>query len=138
MKEKSEPAGVEYTDIEEQVLYGLETIPEDRTIEVSLRDLMYVHKTLYEIIRFFRQSFHYPDLEAVTDFLGNGDRGAFKILADSYSRRLGGILPDDILEGFVDGRFQSPKFPYYYKAGMKPSVKDIVVKEFPEQANDKD
>jgi hypothetical protein len=135
MKEEPDLAGVEYADIEEQVLFGLETIPEERTVEIPLRDLMYIHKTFEELLRFFRQRFHYPDLEAVEDFIGNLDRGAFKVIWESCYSRLKDVWPEDILGDLEEGyRFHSPKFPYYYKAGMRPPVKDTVVKESPNQS----
>jgi hypothetical protein len=109
--------GAKYTDIEEQVLFGLETIPEEQTVEIPLRDLLYVRQTIWEMIRFFRQPLHYPDLKAVEAFIGNVERGAFKTLTESYYRRLTGIWPEDIQFDLEEGdRFQHPGFPYYYQS----------------------
>lgn len=58
----------------QRVEYGLESIPADRTVTVSLRDLMYIHQTLAEFVQFFHQPLHLPDSAAVQEFLG--PRGA--------------------------------------------------------------
>jgi hypothetical protein len=47
-----------YTNVEEQVEYGLDTIPEDRLVSVPLRDLMYSFQTFRELVRFFHQPLH--------------------------------------------------------------------------------
>lgn len=43
----------EYTDVESQVEYGLEKIDPNRKIEVSLRDFLYLHNTIAELVSFF-------------------------------------------------------------------------------------
>jgi hypothetical protein len=105
----------EYTTVKEQVEYGLDRIAEDRTIEVSLRDLLYVYKTLGEYISFFHQPMHYPTLEHVEEFLATADEGAFQVLTESYYGRLRGIWPDDVQEMFNGSDFDHPLPPHFYK-----------------------
>jgi hypothetical protein len=65
----------------ERVEYGLDTIPADRKVTVSLRDLIYVHQALAEFIQFFHQPLHHRDLASVHHFLGSrGSGDAFDVL----------------------------------------------------------
>lgn len=100
----------------QRVEYGLDTIPPDRTVTVSLRDLMYVHQTLQEFVRFFHQPLHYPDLAAVQRFLGTRDSGdAMDVLGESVYKRMYDMIPPDIDQAFADGeRFEHPLSPSYY------------------------
>lgn len=68
-----------YTSVEEQVLYGLDRIDASRTVEVSLRDLVFVYKTIGELRRFFHQPLHYPSMIQIERFLGNKDHGAYHL-----------------------------------------------------------
>jgi hypothetical protein len=43
----------QYSTTKERVEHGLDTVPADRTVAVSLRDLLFVHPTLGEFVRFF-------------------------------------------------------------------------------------
>ena len=47
----------EYTDIEAQVEFAASKIDSERRVEISLRDLMFVFRTVGELIRVF----HWPD-----------------------------------------------------------------------------
>lgn len=100
-----------------RVEYGLDTIPPDRTVTVPLRDLMYVHQTLAEFVRFFHQPQHYPDLQAVERFLGTRDSGdAFDVLTESVYGRMRAMIPPDIEDAFGEGeRFEHPLPPKYYE-----------------------
>jgi hypothetical protein len=101
---------------QQRVEYGLDTIPPERVVEVPLRDLMYVHQTLAEFVQFFHQPMHYPNLQAVEQFLGSrGSGGAIDILAESVYKRMREMLPPDIHEAFGEGeRFEHPLPPSYY------------------------
>jgi hypothetical protein len=104
-----------YTSVEEQVEYGLDTIPEDRMVSVPLRDLMYVFQTIGEYIRFFHQPLHFQSLDDVKTFLGNKDRGAYHLISKCYYHKLGDMLPPDIDASFDSDTFDHPDAPYYYK-----------------------
>jgi hypothetical protein len=105
-----------YTRVEEQVEYGLNEITKERTVEVPLRDLLFVHQTLGLFLNFFHQPAHYPDLEAVHHFLGNSEAGAVRLLSESYYQKLRDVWPEDIVKGFDEGRFDNPDPPYYYRS----------------------
>ena len=105
----------QYTSVEEQVEYGLDTVAEERIVEMPLRDLLYVYQTLGELIRFFHQPLHFPDLEAVKRFLGDRNNGAFHLLSECYYEKLYGVWPKDIDEAIREGGFDNPGLPYYYK-----------------------
>lgn len=83
---------------------------------MSLRDLMYVHETLAEFVRFFHQPMHHPDIHAVQRFLGTrGSGDAIDILFESVYQRMHKLLPSDIHQAFVDGeRFEHPLPPAHY------------------------
>ena len=106
-----------YTTVKEQVEFGLDTITPDRMVSVRLRDLMYVHQTLSEYVRFFHQPQHYPELAAVERFLGTSDGdGAMGVLWEAFYRKLHDMLPPEIHQAFSDGvRFENPNPPYYYE-----------------------
>lgn len=100
----------------ERVEYGLNTIPTDRTVTVSLRDLMYLHQTLAEFVQFFHQPMHYPDIKAVEEFLGTrGSGDAIDVLFEAQYRRIREMIPSDIDEAFAEGeRFEHPLPPKYF------------------------
>ena len=100
----------------QRVEYGLDTIPPDRMVSVRLRDLMFVHQTLAEFVRFFHQPMHYPDLHPVERFLGTrGSGDAVDVLFESVYNRMREMLPPDIQEAFGEGgRFEHPLPPSYY------------------------
>ncbi len=99
----------------ERVEFGLDSIPADRKVTVSLRDLMFVHQTLAEFVKFFHQPMHYPDLESVERFLGSKNSGdAFDVLGECVYKRMRKMVPPDIDEAFVDARFDHPLPPEYY------------------------
>ena len=104
--------------IREIVEFGLSSIPEDRRVEVSLRDLFYVHQVLGELNSFFHQPMHYPNLKAVEAFLGSrGSGGAYEVLAEAYYARLRQMLPPEINEQLADAMFEHPAPPAYDKHG---------------------
>ena len=96
--------------VRECVEFGLDTIPEERTITVSLRELLFVHQTLTELNQFFHQRMHYPDLAAVHAFLGTlGSGGGCEVLSEALYGKLGGMLPDDLNDLFDEGAFEHPE-----------------------------
>lgn len=107
----------EHSTTKERVEYGLSTIPKDRSVVVSLRDLMYVHQTLAEFVRFFHQPMHYPDLRSVQTFLGSRNSGdAIDVLCESLYNRMREMMPQDIEDALGDGeRFEHPKSPNYFE-----------------------
>ena len=102
--------------ISEIVQFGLTTVPEERVVQVSLRELMFLYNTIGELIRFFHQPDHYPTIESIRNYLGgSGDGGAYDAMAVSYYKKLGGMLPADIQDAIASGAFDHPTPPSYYK-----------------------
>jgi hypothetical protein len=67
---------------------------------------MFLHQTLAEFVSFFHQPQHYPTIEHVHRFLGNQERGAYRLLHEAYFQRCGAMLPRDISSRIED--FDSP------------------------------
>lgn len=107
----------EYTEnIEEIATFNHGSIDPTETVEVNLKDLMYVYCSLQEYVRFFHQPNHYPTLEDVNHFIGdkNGN-GGYKILSECVYNKLRDMLPEHISDKFGEGEFESPKLPWYYQ-----------------------
>lgn len=103
------------TNLEEIATYGFEAIDPDETVEVNLKDLMYVFSTLQEYQRFFHQPLHYQSQEDVERFLGSveGEAG-FKLLHTAIHEKVREMLPRHIDDEYGNGDFDSPKLPFYY------------------------
>ena len=78
-----------YTNSQAEIVeYGLDKIDADETIEVNLKDLLYVYRTLQEYMRFFHQPSHYPELSDIYEFLGTADNTAgFHILNEAVYKK---------------------------------------------------
>jgi hypothetical protein len=101
----------------EIVEFGLEAIAPDRTVTVSLRDLLFVHQTVEELNRFFHQPLHYPDVKALRSFLGSrGSGGAYEVLAECYYNKLRAMVPSDVQALIEEGTLEHPEPPAYFKA----------------------
>ena len=108
-----------YTDnIVEYVTYGIEEhIKPDETVEVNLRDLMFVAATLQELIRFFHNRDHYPTIEDVNNYLGGrGAKRAYDLISKSNYELIRKMLPQYVDDLFGEGVFDSPEMPYYFEA----------------------
>lgn len=103
-----------YTSVEDQVRYGLDSIDPARTVEVSLRDLVFVYKTIGELQRFFHQPLHYPSMIQVDRFLGNRDHGAYHLIEECYRRKLADVFPADIAEALHEDALYPPDPPEYF------------------------
>lgn len=109
---------MEYTDVQSQVEYGLEKVDPNRKIEVSLKDFLYLHNVLAELIRFFHQPVHYETLEDVNKFWGDDkNKAAFHLLSDVFYKKFHyrDIFPADIVNMIDNSEFEHPDPPYYYK-----------------------
>ncbi|QTN21444.1 hypothetical protein HZ992_14755 [Rhizobacter sp. AJA081-3] len=102
--------------IRELVEYGLTNAAEGRTVQVPLQDLLFVNQVLGELVRFFHQPEHFPNLAALRGFLGSqGDGGAYEVMAEAYYTRLRGMLPPDIESLVASGALDHPSPPAYYR-----------------------
>ncbi|KPZ52645.1 hypothetical protein [Pseudoalteromonas sp. P1-25] len=105
-----------FTDNQEEIVeYGLEKIDANETVEVNLKDLTYVYRTLQEYMRFFHQPAHYQNLSDIHNFLGTADKPAgFHILNESVYEKMRDMFPEHIDNMFGEGDFDCPKLPSYY------------------------
>lgn len=102
-------------NIEEIVTFGLDEISPDESVEVNLKDLIYVYKTLQEYMRFFHQPTHYPQIKDIDEFLGSiNDSAGFKILHASIYEKMQKMIPPHIKTKFDEGDFDCHKLPLYY------------------------
>jgi hypothetical protein len=106
----------EYThDLERLVTHGLETIDDQETVTVNLRDLVFVYATLLEFQRFFHQPLHYRRLDDVKAFLGSvDDKAGYALLSSAIHDKMQAMLPKHVERGYEDGVFESPCLPFYY------------------------
>lgn len=103
-----------HSTIEERVAYGIDAIPEDQMVTVSLRDLQYVRALLGEFVSFFHQPAHTETLEQVRSFVGNKDAGALHVLWEAYYQRMSRMVAPLALQD-DDGRFDHPLPPDFYE-----------------------
>jgi len=105
-------------NIVEYATYGIDDhIESDETVEVSLRDLLFVSATLTELIRFFHNIDHYPTIEDVHNYLGGrGANGAYDLISKSNYDLIRKMLPKHVDDMFDEGAFDSSEMPYYFEA----------------------
>ena len=105
-------------NIVDYATYGIEEqIKPDETVEVNLRDLMFIAATLQELIRFFHNIDHYPTIEDVNNYLGGrGDKRAYDLISKSNYELIRKMLPKHVDDMFDEGAFDSPEMPYYFEA----------------------
>lgn len=100
---------------EEIITYGLDQVDAHETIEVNLKDILYIRSVLQEYIRFFHQPRHYQTLEDVKNFLGNyKEPAAFESLSTALYDKMYKIIPEHIKEKDSEGMFSSPEVPFYF------------------------
>jgi hypothetical protein len=117
-----------YTDIHDQVNYGLEKIDEDTQIQVNLKDMLYVYQTLGELVRYLHQPLHYPTLKSIMKWIGNEERGIFREVSECYYSILKDVFPKEIEEMFDEGEFDNPNPPFYYSE-EKEAIENLLKTE---------
>lgn len=95
--------------------YGLDTIDPKAKIEVNLKDLLYIYKSIEELNRFFHQPMHYETLEMMQKYLGDHNQGAYSLITNIYYKIFDRMLPPPVKEIVEADDFQHPCFPFYYK-----------------------
>ena len=86
----------------ERIRAAIDATPADRIVDVSLRDLMKLFKTIEEFHAFFHQPDNYTSLQALDAFLGDSQSGAFAMLREAYFETAWGMLPSDIQDRIED------------------------------------
>ncbi len=100
--------------ISDQIEYGLSKIDPNLKVEIPVKDLMYLYKTMELLNDFFHQPMHYPTIEDVEKFLGNKEEGAYKAISRCYYDILWNFLPNDFQKKIEASEcFENPKPPYY-------------------------
>ena len=101
-----------HSTIEERVEYGIDAIPADQMVTVSLRDLQYIRAILGEFVSFFHQPAHTETLEQVRSFVGDIDAGALHVLWEAYYQRISRMVAPLALQD-ADGLFDHPLPPAF-------------------------
>lgn len=109
------------TNIVENAYYGIDAnISPEQTTVVNLRDLMKIHATLAELMRFFHQPAHMQTLHDVEEYLGSADtNGAFRLLSNACNDIMNRMLPAETEELFDNSVFDAPESPYYFQERAK-------------------
>ncbi len=101
--------------IENQVFYGLDTIDETKMVEVNLKNLLLIYKTIQELITFFHQRGHYTSIEDIHRYMGNKNAGMLSILWKINYEDYEKLLPQEVKDILENDDFQSPTLQYYKK-----------------------
>lgn len=99
--------------IESQVEFGLDSVDGSLTVEVNLRQLLLVYKTIQELRRFFHNRDHYPTIEDVHMYVGTRKSGMYSILDRIYSDGFKTMLPKEVIDLAESDQFRNPDYPYY-------------------------
>jgi hypothetical protein len=104
-------------EVNEQIEYGIDKLPDDRFVNINLKDFMFFYKAIEEFRGFFHNRDHYPLLNDVHTYIGNSKNGVFSILNKLYYQTLNKYLPDDIENPSEENeeRLTHPNSPYYYQ-----------------------
>ena len=86
-------------------------------ITMSLKDFLYIRRVLEEYMRYLHNPDHYPDIEAIQNFLGDiSSGGGFECLSTAIYKKVYKVdLPSKIEKMIDDGVFEHPLYPSYYK-----------------------
>ena len=106
-----------YADIKDIIEYVLNIISDKEKITMSLKDFLYIRRVLEEYMRYLHNPDHYPDIEAIQNFLGDiSSGGGFECLSTAIYKKVYKVdLPSKIEKMIDDGVFEHPLYPSYYK-----------------------
>lgn len=112
-------------EINEIVEFGLDKIDPNRTIEIKLKDFMFIYKIFEEFNRFFHQSQHFQTINDVELYVGSKEFGAYSLIHQMYYTVLYRYLPDNIIKSIEEGyTFESPIEPYYFNNKSNADFED--------------
>lgn len=105
-------------DILAYATHGInENIEADTVIEVKLRDLVFVARTLQEFVQYFHNQDHYPAIEDLHEYLGDRKNGrAFHLLSIANYQVIERMLPKMLDDLYDAGAFDSSEIPFYFEA----------------------
>jgi hypothetical protein len=99
--------------IENYVYFGLDSIDETRMVEVNLKNLLLIYKTIGELISFFHQEGHYKTIEDVREYIGDKKSGMLAILCKINYQDYENLLPQEVKDILESDDFYSPIKQYY-------------------------
>jgi len=104
-------------NILEYATFGInENIDANATVEVNLRDLVFISQTLQEFVRFFHNRDHYPTIDDVREYIGNRKNNrAYHLLSVANYEVMRRMLPKMMDDLYDEGVFDSPESPFYFK-----------------------
>ena len=97
--------------------HGIEKhIDAEATVEVNLRDLVFIKQTLQEFVQYFHNRDHYPTIEDIHEYMGNRkNKGAYNLLSIANYEVMEKMLPKSLDKLYDEGVFDSPVMPFYFK-----------------------
>lgn len=79
-----------------QIEEKLASISEDDTIEIGLKQLLFVYKAIEEWRDYFHNDAHYPTLEEVKKYVGTKDQGMYSVLDHIYLKIFDNVFSKDM------------------------------------------
>ena len=97
--------------------HGIEKhIDAEATVEVNLRDLVFIKQTLQEFVQYFHNRDHYPTIEDIHEYMGNRkNKRAYNLLSIANYEVMEKMLPKSLDKLYDEGVFDSPVMPFYFK-----------------------
>jgi hypothetical protein len=100
--------------LEEIINYGINNLDSESNISLTLKDFIFIYRTIEELRRFLHNEDHYPDLNTVHKFIGNNKSGMLNIINKIYGDILNKALTEDIENILESDLFHSNLIPFYY------------------------
>lgn len=103
----------EETQVKSQIEFGLDRIDENEAVEVNLKQLLLICKTLQELERFFYNRDHYQTIEQVYQYMGSNRKGVLAMLHHTNSNAISAMLPASAWTLLQSESLRNPDLPYY-------------------------
>lgn len=82
----------------EEILKELNSISDNETVEVNLKELLVIYKAIEDWRTFIHNSQHYPTIEVMLKYIGNRDKGMYSTMNQIYIKIFSSLLPNDIYD----------------------------------------
>lgn len=79
-----------------QIEEKLASVSEKDTIEINLKQLLFVYKAIEEWRDYFHSDTHYPTLEEVKKYVGTKDQGMYSVLNHIYLKIFDNVFSKDM------------------------------------------
>ena len=92
-------------------------VKKELVVDTKTHKILYIIRVLEEYMRYLHNPHHYPDIEAIQNFLGDtSSGGGFECLSTAIYKKVYKVdLPAKIEKMIDDGLFEHPLYPSYYK-----------------------